>query len=211
LRNRAVRQTLLCRAEHRVPQEPIADRVARLYAGSAAKPVSVTPDLTFGAPEEFRGAHGGSLTSVHPVVKAAMLAMSRRWPEAIAIDELSCAAGELAGEVVDKESLAGILLAAYGSGLVEFHAAPPRCVSRVSEFPETTALARWQAKQGKLIVTPRHTAVEATGELERRLVALLDGTRDAETLARQLAPAAVRREEVAAILEKLAGFGLLIA
>ena len=117
----------------------------------------------------------------------------------------------MAGEAADVEGLAGFLLAAFGSGLVELHAARPRCVARACSFPTTTALARFQASNGQMITTPRHTPVEPAGEVERRLIALLDGTRDVAMLTRELAPAVNRREEVEATLEKLADLGLLIA
>jgi hypothetical protein len=62
-----------------------------------------------------------------------------------------------------------------------------------------------------MITTSRHTPVEAAGEIERRLIALMDGSRDVAMLTRELAPAVNRREEVEATLEKLAELGLLIA
>jgi SAM-dependent methyltransferase len=209
--NRAFRQSLLCRQGIAVAQDALVARVCRLYAASAAKPVSCDPDIRAGAPEEFRGLLGASATTDHPVVKGAMLAMARRWPEALSFQELSAAAGKIAGVEADAESLAGMLLAAYASGLIELTSRRPRCVARAASFPATTALARWQASHGKLITTVRHTAVEAAGELERRLIALLDGSRDVAALTRELAPAVNRREEVDATLQKLANLGLLIA
>lgn len=215
-RNRAFRQTLLCRAEIDVPEEPLAERVPKLYAASQARPTSAEPDLGLGIPEEFRGERGASLTTVHPVVKAAMIVLGNAWPEALSFDDLSGAAGALAGEAADREGVAAMLLALYGSGLVELQSTRRRSISRVSRFPTTTALARWQASRGEQITTPRHGVVEAAGDVERRLFALLDGTRDLSMLARELAPAVNQPEsvvarEVATTLDKLARLGLLIA
>jgi SAM-dependent methyltransferase/methyltransferase-like protein len=211
LRNRSFRQTLLCRSGLAVAQDAVVGRVCRLYAASAAKPVSSTPDMRAGAAEEFRGFRGAAVTTAHPVVKAAMVAMGRKWPGALSFEELFGAASEMADEAPDVESLAGFLLAAFGSGLVELQAVRPRCVARAGSFPITTALARWQASNGLMITTPRHKPVEAAGAFERRVIALLDGSRDVAMLTRELAPAVNRREEVEATLEKLADLGLLIA
>jgi len=66
------------------------------------------------------------------------------------------------------------------------------------------------------LTTGLHTMVAAEGEIERRLIGLLDGTRDLSALARELAPILNQPEDVAARqiernLEKLAKMGLLEA
>ena len=62
----------------------------------------------------------------------------------------------------------------------------------------------------------RHRRLEAEGEIERRLIGLLDGTRDLSGLARELAPVLNQPEDIAAAqieanLAKLAKMGLLEA
>lgn len=213
-KNRAFRQTLLCRAEVAVPEDALADRVHRLSVSSQARPVSQDPDLSPGVAEEFRGERGAAITTAHPVVKAAMQVMSTASPESRSFEQLAAEAENLSGVPADRDGLAGILLATYGSGLIEFHTRPPQCVSRVSRFPATSELARWQASHEKLITTARHTCIDAKGAVERRLIALLDGTRDVDMLARELLPAldqpeALVAREVEVMLQKLARFGLL--
>lgn len=78
--------------------------------------------------------------------------------------------------------------------MVELLSRPPRCVSKVSRFPVVSPLARWQASNRKLMTTIRHTTVETTDEAERRLIELLDGTRDLPALARELARTVGRPE-----------------
>jgi hypothetical protein len=86
----------------------------------------------------------------------------------------------------------------------------------VSQFPVASALARSQARRGILITTAGHVTVELQDEVARRLIALLDGTRDVPALARELAPVLNQTPESAARsvevnLHNFARMGLLEA
>ena len=145
-----------------------------------------------------------------------MLALAEAWPEALRFEDLLTAAGKLTGQAPDPEAVAGILLSTLGAGLTDLHARPPRVVSRPSRFPAASALARRQAARGAILTTGLHTMVEAEGEIERRLIGLLDGTRDLSALTRDLAPVLNQPEDIAAAqieanLAKLAKMGLLEA
>jgi SAM-dependent methyltransferase len=65
LKCRMFRQTLLCHQEIVLPAAALVERVPRLYACSAAKPVSARLDLRPGVAEEFRGGHGSGVTTAH--------------------------------------------------------------------------------------------------------------------------------------------------
>ena len=215
-KGRAFRQTLLCHAGIAVPDQPRMDRVRRLSAASQAQPVSAEPDLKFGVVEEFRGIRGAAIKTAHTLVKAAMILLAKAWPEAMPFERLLASAGQLMGEQPDADDLAGILLVTYAAGLVELHARPPRCVSKVSRFPAVTDFARWRASQEELIVNARHALVDATGETERRLIALLDGRHDLAALTREMAAILNKPEELAAKevegnLVTLARLGLLVS
>ena len=56
--------------------------------------------------------------------------------------------------------------------------APPPLTTSVSERPEASPLARHQARSGQLVTNLRHASVRLEDDLGRRLVVLLDGTRD---------------------------------
>ena len=216
LKCRMFRQTLLCHAGIKLPDGPLPERVGRLAAASPAKPVSARPDLGPTAEEEFRGYRGAAVRTAHPLAKAVMLTLSEAWPEALRFGDLVAAAGRLTGQTPDPEAVAGILLSTLGAGLTELHARPPRVVSKPGRFPAASALARRQAGRGAILTTGIHTMVEAEGEIELRLVSLLDGTRDLSALTRELAPLLNQPEDVAAAqieanLAKLAKMGLLEA
>ncbi len=218
LKCRKFRQTLLCHADVKISDNVICDRVRGLYAASPATPVSAKPDLTGDRPEEFRGEKGAAMVTAHPLAKTAIGHLTQVWPEAIRFDALAAQCGELMHSVANPEALAEILLATFRAGLVELHVSPPPCVSKPGLCPATTRLARWQAQHGKTITTLRHTAIDATGEVERRLLALLDGTRNRAALASELAStlhpprdASELARELDNNLQKLARFGLLTA
>jgi hypothetical protein len=105
------------------------------------------------------------------------------------------------------------LLGAYAANMLSLHASPPRLAYRPGERPEASPLARRQAAEGEFVTTLRHRSVRLEDDLGRRLVTLLDGTRDRAALAAELGPDA--GDDVEAALERsldgLARLGLLIS
>jgi methyltransferase-like protein len=215
LKCRMFRQTLLCHREIALPQAALADRVRLLHACSAAKPVSARPDLSPGVAEEFRGGHGSGVTTAHPFTKAVMQLLSEIWPETMSFSDLLAAATRLTSEDANPAGLADILLATYAAGVVELHAEPAHCVSRVSRFPVASRLARSQARRGRLMTTMRHTTIEVADEKVRLLIGLLDGEHDSAAIARELQPALQVPEDalakgIQANLALLADMGVLV-
>ena len=101
-----------------------------------------------------------------------------------------------APEERDAAALAEILLYCYAAGLIELHAHAPRFAETAGERPEASALARLQARENPWVTTLCHGRVRLDDEVGRRLVELLDGTRDRAALARELgavAPAALEQ------------------
>ncbi len=215
LKCRKFRQTLLCHERTEIGKAPIPERVRDLYASSLATPVNAEPDLTGDRAEEFRGQKGAAMKTAHPLAKCAIGLLTRCWPETIYFDDLLANCAELIGaEDADPQSLSEILLATHRAGLVELHVAPPACVSNSREFPAVTTLARWQAQHGNTITTLRHSTIEAAGEIERKLLGLLDGTRNRDSLVAELTsisekPPAELRDDLEKNLDRLARFGLL--
>ena len=89
----------------------------------------------------------------------------------------------------DARTLGELLLRAYAGGIVEFSVAPPRLVSRPSERPVASSLARLQSVEGTEVVNLRHFNIRVEDPLSRRLLQLLDGSRDRDALIDDLAAA----------------------
>jgi SAM-dependent methyltransferase len=212
---RTFRRTLLCHEGVEIASEPISGRIPLLCVASPVMPVSPEPDLRAGVAEEFRGVLNSSAKTAHPLAKAVLLLLSRAWPEAFTFAGLLEQASDRIGAVPDPDGLTQILLGTYAAGLVELHTRPMPCVAP-GRFPRASKLARWQAGSGRRITTLRHTVVEMEGEIERRMITLLDGTRDMEALIRELGPMlnnseGALGEQVEKNLKKLARYGLLEA
>jgi hypothetical protein len=152
----------------------------------------------------FEGPTGVALTTDQPAVITALERAAERWPGAAWVRDLP----ETGRSVVCEALLGG-----FAANLVSLHASPPRLAHRPGERPEASPLARYQAAEGDLVTNLRHRSVRLEDEPARRLVGLLDGTRDRAALAAELPPDAGTDVGPALerSLERLARLALLIA
>jgi methyltransferase-like protein/SAM-dependent methyltransferase len=192
LKCRTFRQTLLCHEDAPVRRRIDPALMTKFYFESQARPVSAQPDLRAGVVEEFHGPRGAKLQTDFPPAKAALLALGDEWPRYLSWDEMRQAASarlgidgtlEVARELDDEtRTLSEILLAACGSDLIRLHAQPPQFVTKVSERPVASPLARAQANHGGVVTNMSHKSVDIEDSLSVRLLQLLDGARDHATL-----------------------------
>jgi SAM-dependent methyltransferase len=201
LKGRMFRQTLLCHAEARVDRRPRPDVIERLAFSS--------PAASTGPPDGegrvvFEGPTGAALTTDQPAVIAALERAAERWPGAAWVRDLP-----ETGRAVVCEALLG----GFAANLLSLHASPPRLAHRPGERPEASPLARHQSAESDLVTTLRHGSVRLEDEPARRLVGLLDGTRDRAALAAEMRPDAGADVEPALerSLDGLARLALLIA
>jgi SAM-dependent methyltransferase len=179
VKGRMFRQTLLCRAELEIDRSPQPLVLEPLAVSSPARAA--------GAPDgagrvTFEGPSGSTLTTDHPLVIQALQQLGGSWPAAVWVRELipDRASDE------DRAAVCGALLRCYAGNLVQLHTLPPPLTTSVSERPEASPLARHQARSGELVTNLRHTSVRIDDDLGRRLVSLLDGTRDRARLLDEL-------------------------
>ena len=186
-KGRMFRQTLLCHAGAEL-REPGLEVVREMLAATPARPVGEG---------EFRGPLGATLTTDHEAVKAALVRLGEAWPAALRVADLG-----------DDPAVAEMLRRAYAANLVRLHVWAPEMTTTPSAHPVASALARLQAAEGTRLTTLRHTSVEVADETGRRLISLLDGTRDRAALLRELGRPA---DELERSLEGLARIALLEA
>jgi SAM-dependent methyltransferase len=197
LKGRAFRQTLLCRSELEIDHCLRTGEIARLYAASPAT-ASVS-----GAGTEFRAPRSG-LRTAHPAAVAVVNALIEAWPRAVPVPDLPG----------DPPEVEAILMSAFTGELVRLYAAPPALAASPVERPVASPLARIQARAGDTLTTLLHTSVELRDPVARRLLVLLDGTRDRTALIDELLPlTGSPRETLAQALDQnllaLARLGLL--
>ncbi|HEY1206426.1 MAG: class I SAM-dependent methyltransferase [Bryobacteraceae bacterium] len=197
LKGRSFRQTLLCRSDLEIDRCLRTAEIARLYAACSATATAA------GAGTEFRTPRSG-LRTAHPAAIAVLNALIEAWPRAVAVPELP-------GNPPEVEA---ILMSAFTAGMVKLFAAPPALAASPGERPVASPLARIQARAGDAVTTLLHTSVELRDPIGRRLLALLDGTRDRAALIAELLPlTGSSRETLAPALDEnllaLARLGLL--
>jgi methyltransferase-like protein/trans-aconitate methyltransferase len=206
LKGRGFRQTLLCHTGVRLDRELLPERITGFHFASTARPVSATPDVASTSKEEFRTTRGASLSTNHPLAKAVLVCLDEAWPQELSFEALLARSRSMAGGAhggatsldEDRRALAALLLRFYGSTFVELHAHPPRCAREAGERPVASRLARLQVESSSMVTNLRHVSVEIEGVLARRLLELLDGTRDRAALLAELTAFAAATEGLGA-------------
>jgi methyltransferase-like protein/2-polyprenyl-3-methyl-5-hydroxy-6-metoxy-1,4-benzoquinol methylase len=184
IRNRMFRETLLVHAKNPPNWTINPDCTARLHVASGSKPTGTgEPDVTSDATIQYQTRTGMTLSTSRPLLKAAMLVLSRRWPGTVPFDELRQEARALAGGTADPAEDAralalGLLNSYISSDLVELHAVPLPVSRAPGERPTALGSARLRAAAGATAVANRRHELVRLNDLNQRLVPLLDGTRD---------------------------------
>ena len=215
LRNRRFRQTLLCREEVALDRLLRRETLRGLHFGSSARPVAERPDVgSPGLVVEFRGRGDSTMSTNHPLAKAAMLHLGQAWPRLVGLDELlrTARSGTSADEA---DALLDILLAAYTAGLVELSTHSPRFALEPGPRPTASPVVRLQLEHGSFVASLRHTSVYIEDDLGRRLLRLMDGTRTPEMLRHALeappSPVEVSAAALARKMVEVARLALLVA
>jgi SAM-dependent methyltransferase len=221
---RHFRQSLLCHSEAIVDRIPKPERVMRLLAASEAQPSSATPDVRSNAAEQFNYPNGGNMTTNNPLAKAAMLHLGRIWPQVMPVSGLLPIARSESGRdsstssaTIEEDSnwLSDMVLKLYAANFLELHTRAAPFVSKPSERPQASGLARAQLRNGSGVTNLRQSVIEVEDETARQLLSLLDGTRDRAELLIELRArlplAEITREQLELNLNRLANMALLVA
>jgi len=207
LKCRMYRQTLLCRAGIALERRLDPAVAARFRIASAARPAAPGAVLSDRSQVEFRSPQGAALRTDEPLIKLALGQLGERWPRSLAFDELLRGARAEAGGArrrapqEDALVLGDSLLRAYAANLVEFHVHQPRIATTPGERPRASALARLQASRGEPVTTLRHTSIRIDDDAGRRLLTLVDGSRDRPALVEAMAERAEQGGELSAKLD----------
>ncbi len=189
---RSFRHTLLCGQEVTLRDVPRAETMEQLFFSAPFQMVD----------GQIEGGSGVRIGAKQPSVEAVARAMGASYPLPVTFQELL-------PNTRGAEELRQMLLALISVGFAECHAYRFPCQHAVSERPRASALARHQAQRSLQIANLAHTLVDMD-EFGRRLILLLDGTRDHAALARELA---LGPEEIAELLparlQHMAALGLL--
>lgn len=186
LRNRTFRQTLLCHKDVVLDRDLKPERLAGLYTASPAHFEEEKVEIHSAAEAKFTAPNEASISVELPINKAALLILTRVWPQAISFEELILAARSLLNPAAppvysaasldrDAEQIGATLLTAYALNLVELRTSPPPLVAEPSEYPQASALARRQIRQGQAVTNQRHEVIILSDDLSRHVLPYLDG------------------------------------
>ena len=183
LRMRGFRKSLLCHEEKKLEAEWDASRIVGCYATTAA---NEDPDGAFSSADHIR------LTTTHPVPIEYMRRLIESRP--------------LALEVGPEQ--AHVALELFKVGIIELQATPGIAVV-AGDKPCASPLVRYQATNGvSPVTTLSHRAIEIEGEDARRMLTLLDGTRDRAALCQAMNCSGDRLDTELRMLGRL---GMLVA
>jgi methyltransferase-like protein/SAM-dependent methyltransferase len=207
VRNRKFRQTLLCHADVVLERHVGPERLTGLHVASALRPASPDLDVRPDRAERFHGPRGHGLTTTDPLLKAALVHLAEHWPQGVPFADLTdTARARLGADAADAgQALGRSLLQLYSANMVELHARPLPFVREIAERPLASPLARRQAAVGPVVTNLRHES-GTLSDWQRRVLCLLDGSRDRAALCDRLASSGDALEPC---LADLAGKALL--
>lgn len=185
------RQTLICHQETQIAPQPQPPLLKEIFISGSISANDKNPYFNDNSVVEFSGLGDASIATTDPLAKNAFKIIGAVWPRQIAFMDLLKQARSQAGLEIDEaatliklaERLAAFLLEVYNIGFVEFHSYPTNFPTSPSEFPQASPLARHQLTKGPDVVNLKNENVCIEGYLARKLIELLDGTRNREMLA----------------------------
>jgi len=232
--HRMFRQSLLCHTDALLDRSVDPQRIHSLYV---AAPFSATSDpahCSDHSPVTFQHPNGTEVDVTVPFIGVALQHLQQCWPQAIAFRSLVNATQQriAASSAISPNDagslLAEFLLLAYRQNLLELHSQPSPFVRMPSQHPVASPLARQQAETHSLVTGRQHKSI-GLDIFHRRLLQLLDGSRDMPMLTEQLGAeimngqldlgqqipgdklAVILEKQIPVCLERLARGGLLIA
>ncbi|MBN1566680.1 MAG: class I SAM-dependent methyltransferase [Acidobacteria bacterium] len=183
---RRFRESLLCRRDIALDRKLVFDRFHDLYVASGVKPAEPEQD----GRQQFDLPKSGNVTTNNPLAKQILSRLSSLWPQSMRMSDISF-------EGFSPDSIPDLLMQLHQAGALEFRMHPPKVAPSVSDYPEASALARAQIAEGHRMVTnQRHINIDFQDETIRKVVSLLDGSRNRQELARDLVTAGLDPETI---------------
>lgn len=184
--NRTFRRTLLCHKEVELNRQLGHEQLKGLRAACHLKPDSAPQSLAAPGDLSFHGPSGSgpTVTVSRPLLKGALVALGKVWPEAAEFEDLPALAHREMGQVLvrtaadfeqDLQDLSSLVLELYAKDLLELRSTKMRFASTVPEIPVVSPIARLQAEDGPYVTTLGHSLYQLS-DLSRHLVKRLDGT-----------------------------------
>jgi SAM-dependent methyltransferase len=214
------RRTLLCRDGQAITPTLRPERMRALRAGSSAHPVSNPLDLGEGVRARFANLEEVTMETDDALVKNTLVLLGERWPRTVPFDELLAGARQRMNRTgsptsSEEQTFSEFLAATYAAGLVNLHLWEPDFTTTPGEKPRASALARYEVASQSRVTALRHNSIHMDDAVSARVLSLLDGSRDRdsllETVNTSMPDAALTAAQLEAILSRFGEFCLLEA
>jgi methyltransferase-like protein/SAM-dependent methyltransferase len=194
VRNRTFRETLLVRAEVTPIWGIRPASIEPLHIAITHKLLENRGDIRSNQMVQYQTKSGMTLSTSSPPLKAAMKILGERWPSTIPFWDLHEAVNKLLDRQDAAEALAlGLLNTYISADLLELHAVPITS-AHAGEKPLALPSARLRLLMGESGAANRRHELFRPSEFDRKLIPLLDGTRDRSALLKALTEMALRGE-----------------
>ena len=185
-----IRRSLICRDVQAPSPMPIMENLERLSARTLVIPTAMMGDLNSMDPMTFQFADGRTVQLTEPMVKVVLVALSRSWPQALPVErlfetmrnDLQCGPNFAMPGSAERQQILSTLVACFGAGVIDMHAQPATYVPYATDKPRATALARYQAREGKWVTNLIHNLIINLTKTDRLILAHLNGARDRTAL-----------------------------
>jgi SAM-dependent methyltransferase/methyltransferase-like protein len=180
-RVRKYREDLLCRASCEVQRDFTIDRFKKMLLRSeaASAPAGDSAATAFKLPS------GIKMESNHPAVTMLLRELEGAWPHALSFAELEPRIERETGYKFDSDG-AALLMRLAISKFVDLHRWSAPLAKEIGERPRASAYARQEIRTGSQATSLLHILVKLEDAVSRRLLGLLDGTRNRGELAAML-------------------------
>ena len=191
LRARSFRQTLFCRKSVMLDRDIEPGVIDGFLISSSLRPSRAKPELASTRIEKFSGAGGTSIEIDQPLVKTVLFLLADRWGRAVAFPSLISDAktklAELGYSTEDWKHQTDIvrmilLQIAMASTMVELHTHQAAGFTEVTSMPKLNPVSRWQLASANNVITTLGLDVKLDDAVSKRLLELLDGTRNTSDL-----------------------------
>lgn len=177
VRNREFRRALLCHGDLTIDRTQMFARAEAMHAVTFLRQSAAGNGMS-----RFEHARGALVTGAGPLHDA-LVTISRRFPQAISVEEVIAAAGQ------QRATLLRELLNCWMNGMLELYVDPPAVLAHApGDKPRASLVARYLAAQNQAPINQRHGSINVDAT-QRRFVQLLDGTRTRDQLAAELGTA----------------------
>lgn len=184
---RYFRRTLLCHREVEVDRSLTWKRLSGLWISTPLQATSESPEIRSDTNEIYRANNRTEIGSTSPLLKAALAVLEQTYPRGVLFEDLCARAAKLlsdgdeppdaASAQADRERLGANLLGLYANNQIDINVRALGCVTEAGERPQTSAVARLQARRGKPGVTTLRHRVVPVDAFDRSMLSRMDGAR----------------------------------